>query len=109
MQKAPPSGELANEVSLRGFVPNPSRENRIAERPQTLRYPKIINNDSAEYAQSERGAHSDRLFLRIHKGVTAVHRHEICRHEAPDDGLAQDDGVVGVARDEYQHKDHLAH
>ena len=45
----------------------------------------------------------------IHKGVAAVHCHEIRRHEAPDDGLAQDDGVVGVARDEHQHKDHLAH
>ena len=44
-------GNLARE-RLRGFVPNPSRENGIAERPQTLRYPKIINNDSAEYAQS---------------------------------------------------------
>ena len=49
------------------------------------------------------------ILSRIHKGIAAVHCHEICRHEAPDDGLAQDDGVVGVARDEHQHKDHLAH
>ena len=31
---------------------DPTRENGIAERPQTLRYPKIKNNSSAEYAQS---------------------------------------------------------
>ena len=30
----------------------------IPERPQTLRYPEIKNNSSAEYAQSIRGAHS---------------------------------------------------
>ena len=30
----------------------PSRENGIAERPQTLRYPENQNNSSAEYAQS---------------------------------------------------------
>ena len=35
----------------------PSRENGIAERPQALRYPEIINILSAIYAQSERGAH----------------------------------------------------
>ena len=38
-----------------------------------------------------------------------VHRHQICRHEAPDDGLAQDDRIVLEFRDEHQHKDHLAH
>ena len=31
---------------------DPSRENGIAERPQTLRYPEIINILSAIYAQS---------------------------------------------------------
>ena len=31
---------------------DPSRENGIAERPQALRYPEIINNLSAIYAQS---------------------------------------------------------
>ena len=35
----------------------PSRENGIAERPQALRYPEIINSISLNYAQSERGAH----------------------------------------------------
>ena len=35
----------------------PSRENGIAERPQALRYPEIINSFSLNYAQSERGAH----------------------------------------------------
>ena len=34
------------------FHYDPSRENGIAERPQALRYPEIINNLSAEYAQS---------------------------------------------------------
>jgi hypothetical protein len=47
----------------------PLRENGIAERPQTLRYPENKNNSSAEYAQSARGAHSKsscpaRAFLR---------------------------------------------
>ena len=40
------------------FCVNPSRENGIAERPQTLRYPENKNNFSAAYAQSARGAHS---------------------------------------------------
>ena len=39
---------VANAVSLH----DPSRENGIAERPQALRYPEIINNLSAIYAQS---------------------------------------------------------
>ncbi len=43
------SGERSEPERVRS---KPSRENRIAERPQTLRYPEIINNDSAEYAQS---------------------------------------------------------
>ena len=38
----------ANAVSLH----DPSRENGIAERPQALRYPEIINILSAIYAQS---------------------------------------------------------
>ena len=36
---------------------DPTREKGIAERPQTLRYPEIINNSSAEYAQSASGGH----------------------------------------------------
>ena len=40
------------------FRHDPSRENGIPERPQTLRYSEIINNFSAEYAQSKCGAHS---------------------------------------------------
>ena len=39
-------------------VTTPSRENGIAERPQTLRYPEIKNNFSSDYAQSARGGHS---------------------------------------------------
>ena len=38
-----------------------------------------------------------------------INQHEIRRHEAPDDGLAQDDRIVGKLRDEHQHEDHLAH
>ena len=38
-----------------------SVKKRIPERPQTLRYPEIKNHSSAEYAQSERGAHSKSL------------------------------------------------
>ena len=34
------------------FITTPSRENGIAERPQTLRYPEIKNKFSAEYGQS---------------------------------------------------------
>ena len=101
-------GNLARE-RLRGFVPNPFCEKGVLKSPQTFQNPKIQNIFSAEYAQSKRGAHSDGFLPRIHKGVAAVHCHKICRHEAPDDGLAQDDGIVGVARDEHQHKDHLAH
>ena len=36
----------------------PSREKGTPERPQTLRYSELINNFSAEYAQSKCGAHS---------------------------------------------------
>ena len=39
---------VANAVSLH----DPSRENGIAERPQALRYPEILNILSAIYAQS---------------------------------------------------------
>ena len=94
---------------LREFVPNLFCEKGVLKSPQTFQNPKIQNIFSADDAQSKRGAHSDGFLPWIHKGVAAVHCHEICRHEAPDDGLAQDDGVVGVARDEHQHKDHLAH
>ncbi len=37
---------------------DPSRENGIPERPQTLRYSEIIKKLSADDAQSKRGAHS---------------------------------------------------
>ena len=65
--KAPPSGELANAVSLRGFFPcrlrsflaadavflhDPTRENAMPGGPQTARHCSIISNSSAEYAQS---------------------------------------------------------
>ena len=67
--KAPPSGELANAVSLRGFFPprsaftesgaanavflhDPTRENAMPGGPQTARHCSIISNFSAEYAQS---------------------------------------------------------
>ena len=53
-QKASPWGSCRRR-RLRGF---PSRENGIPEHPQTLRYSEIINNFSAEYAQSKCGAHS---------------------------------------------------
>ena len=82
--KAPPSGELANAVSLRGFRPlpssanhlpqrrafaesgaatavslyDPSRENGFQESPQTFLKPEILNDFSAENAQSARGGHS---------------------------------------------------
>ena len=43
------------------------------------------------------------------KTIPGLTTRAACRHEAPDNGLAQDNGVVGVARDEHQHKDHLAY
>ena len=49
------------------------------------------------------------FFPREHERLVQVHRHQICRHEAPDNGLAQDDSIVLELRDEHQHKDHLAH
>ena len=67
--KAPPSGELANAVSLRGFtfpprrafaesgaatavfLHDPTRENAMPGGPQTARHCSIINNSSAEYAR----------------------------------------------------------
>ena len=47
----------------------PPRENGIPERPQTLRYSEIINNLSADDAQSERGAHSKSSHIKrlLHK------------------------------------------
>ena len=44
----------------------PSRENEIAERPQTLRYLEIKNNFSADHAQSARGGHSKSSLLLRH-------------------------------------------
>ena len=59
---APPRGEraLARSATLPqkaalqmlSAVTTPSRENAMPERPQTLRHCSIINNISAEYAQS---------------------------------------------------------
>ena len=40
------------------FLHDPTRENAMPERPQTLRHCSIKNNFSADDAQSERGAHS---------------------------------------------------
>ena len=42
---------------------DPSRENGIAERPQTLRYSEIKNNLSADYGQSKAEAISNRPAL----------------------------------------------
>ena len=39
------------------FPYNPFCENGVQESPQTFLNPEIINNDSADDAQSERGAH----------------------------------------------------
>ena len=62
-KKLPLSGELANAVSLRGFVSrsgaanaafryDPSCEKAILENPQIFQNCEIINILSAEYAQS---------------------------------------------------------
>jgi hypothetical protein len=45
------------------YLYDPTRENGIAERPQTLRYPEIINNDSADDAQSNAERIPNRLIL----------------------------------------------
>ena len=46
-----PSAAFPQETGAGAAVSrhDPSRENEIAERPQTLRYPEIINNSSANY------------------------------------------------------------
>ena len=49
-QRLPPRGSWQSRQALTEGVP--SRENGIAERPQTLRYSEIINILSAIYAQS---------------------------------------------------------
>ena len=49
-QRLPPRGSWQSRQALTEGVP--SRENGIAERPQTLRYSEIKNNFSAIYAQS---------------------------------------------------------
>ena len=67
-KKLPLSGELANAVSLRGFVSrsgaanaafryDPSCEKAILENPQIFQNCEIINILSADYAQSKCGAH----------------------------------------------------
>lgn len=38
-----------------------------------------------------------------------VDQHKVRRHEAPDDGLTEDDGVIGKLRDEEEHEHDLAH
>ena len=50
----PRSAALSQKAALQMPFPSttPSRENGIAERPQALRYPEIINILSAIYAQS---------------------------------------------------------
>lgn len=69
-----------------------------------------LNAKSSPFRESwHRTAITERVIFREDKGLVQVHRHQICRHEAPDDGLAQDDRIVLEFRDEHQHKDHLAH
>ena len=51
----------------------PSRENRIPERPQTLRYSEIINSFSLNYAQSKAERISNRPALRL-KALPEWHR-----------------------------------
>lgn len=48
-----------------------SRENGITERPQTLRYPEIINHNSAEYGQSA----AEAIKIVLHK---KSHRTDLC-------------------------------
>ena len=46
----------AVRLCLREFIPNPSRENGIPERPQTLRYSEIINNFPLNMAKAHAAA-----------------------------------------------------
>lgn len=55
----------------RPYIENLSRENGITERPQTLRYPKIINHNSAEYGQSA----AEAIKIVLHK---KSHRTDLC-------------------------------
>ena len=54
-QKLPRSAALSQKAALHLPFPftTPPRENGIAERPQALRYPEIINILSADYGQSK--------------------------------------------------------
>ena len=52
LRAAPNAFSQKGDYRLPVFLYGSSRENGITERPQTLRYPEIINNDSSEYAQS---------------------------------------------------------
>ena len=67
----------------------PSRENGIAERPQTLRYPEIKNIFSADHAQSTRGGHS-KSSRPAKDGITLPHpspgRGSPSAHSAPHTG-----------------------
>ena len=60
-QRLPPRGSWQSRQALTEGVP--SRENGIAERPQTLRYSEIINILSAIYAQSNAARISNRPAL----------------------------------------------
>ena len=53
MPKAPSQRGLSSAARLGEFVPNPTRENGVQESPQTFLNPKIKNNSSLNYAQSE--------------------------------------------------------
>jgi len=68
----------ANAASLH----DPSRENGIAERPQALRYPEIINILSAIYAQSNAERIQNRPQTHNHPAQgSKLHRAVMCKKE----------------------------
>ena len=65
----------------------PTRENGIAERPQTLRYPEITNIFSSDHAQSTRGGHSkSSLCASIILPHPSPGRGSLSAHSAPRSG-----------------------
>ena len=88
-QRLPLRGSWLCEAKTEGVRSKPSRENGIAERPQTLRYPEIKNIFSADHAQSTRGGHS-KSSRPARNGVTLPHpspgRGSLSAHSAPHTG-----------------------
>ena len=70
--KGVPLGELSSVARLRGLSLNPTRENAMPERPQTLRHCSIKNHFSAIHAQSKAERISNRIYQLIYAAIPMV-------------------------------------